>query len=255
MQIVDTHCHIDFEVFDSDREQVLGRAFEIGIRRIVVPGVARDSWERLVELCKKQPRLDFALGLHPVFIAAHKGEDLNDLPGMVEEYSPIAIGEIGLDFFLKDLDSEKQRVFFQSQLEIARQFQLPVILHVRKAHDEVIALLEKHGIHAGIAHAFNGSLQQAQRYIQLGFKLGFGGMLTFDRSRKLRELARVLPLEAIVLETDAPDMTVSQHRGQRNSPEYLTYVVQALAEIRQQSPEEICEQTTRNAQDVFNISL
>jgi Mg-dependent DNase len=146
-----------------------------------------------------------------------------------------------------------QRRLLERQLAIARAAGLPVLLHVRKAHDEVLALLRRHPIPAGgIAHAFNGSLQQAHQYLGLGFKLGFGGMLTFERSRKLRRLASELPLEALVLETDAPDLTVASHQGGRNSPEYLPEVLEVLARLRDLEPSEVAEQTTANARAVLS---
>ena len=165
------------------------------------------------------------------------------------------MGEIGLDFFLPDLDPERQQVLFEAQLELAAAAGLPVLIHARKSHDQVLAALKRTRVPGGIAHAFSGSLQQARKYIDLGFKLGFGGMLTFERSRKLRALARDLPLAAIVLETDAPDLTVAAHRGERNSPEYLPDVLAALSEARGEAQELVAAQTTRNACELLGIEL
>ena len=148
---------------------------------------------------------------------------------------------------------DRQIEIFERQLAVACDAQLPVILHVRKAHEEVLACLRKYNVKAGIVHAFNGSLQQAERYLQYSFKFGFGGMLTYERSSKLRKLASQLPLETIVLETDSPDMTVEQHRGERNSPEYLPYCLQALARIKMTAPEVIAEITMANAKEVLGI--
>jgi TatD DNase family protein len=152
-----------------------------------------------------------------------------------------------------ELDRQRQQRLFEAQLQVARDANLPVILHVRKAHDQVLATLKRLRVRGGIAHAFNGSLQQAQQYIDLGFKLGFGGMLTYERSNKLRALARELPLEALVLETDAPDLTVAAHHGERNSPEYLPDCLRALAEVRNADPEEVAHATSRNAEQVLNL--
>ena len=167
----------------------------------------------------------------------------------------VGVGEIGLDFYDKGADREAQLAMFEGQLAIAREHGLPVILHVRKAHDEVLGLLHSAGVRGGIAHAFNGSRQQAGKYIEMGFKLGFGGMLTFERSRKLRELARGLPLDALVLETDAPDMTVSRFRGQRNSPEYIPLVLEAMASVRPEAADRIAAATTRNAVEVLGLPM
>lgn len=255
MRLIDSHCHLDFEAFDHDREAVLRKAAAAGVRIIVVPAVKRDTWDRLVELCDASGRLYYALGLHPLFVGMHQPAHLDELSARVSSLSPVAVGEIGLDFFDKNLDKGKQLSIFEHQLEIARNHSLPAILHVRKAHDEVLTLLRRHEIRGGIAHAFNGSRQQADKYLELGFKLGFGGMLTFERSRRLRALARDLPLDALVLETDAPDMTVARFRGRRNSPEYIPYVLEAMASVRPEPAEEIAAATTRNAAGVLGLPL
>ncbi|MGA8258877.1 MAG: TatD family hydrolase [Arenicellales bacterium] len=253
MRLIDSHCHLDFEVFDDDRETVLRNAAAAGVDAIVIPGVKRDTWDRLVELCAAADGLYPALGLHPLFLSVHQPAHLDELAARLSSLSVVAVGEIGLDFYDKGADREAQLLIFERQLAVARDCSLPVILHVRKAHDEVLALLRRYGIRGGIAHAFNGSRQQADKYIELGFKLGFGGMLTYERSRKLRGLARDLPLGALVLETDAPDMTVTQFRGRRNSPEYIPYVLDALASVRQESAAEIAAATTRNAVEVLGL--
>ncbi|MCX8018620.1 MAG: TatD family hydrolase, partial [Rhodocyclaceae bacterium] len=161
---------------------------------------------------------------------------------------------IGLDLYVQGIDLEQQTWFFERQLAIARAAGLPVLLHVRKAHEQVLASLHHEPVPAGgIVHAFNGSLEQAKRYIALGFRLGLGGMLTFERSRRLRRLAFALPLESIVLETDAPDLTVASHRGERNSPEYLPEVLAALAEVRHLEPSAVAAQTTANARAVLGL--
>lgn len=250
---MDTHCHIDVEAFDSDRSQVLRRARARGVRRILVPAIDAAHWQGLMQLCTQEQGLFPALGLHPVLLARHRADDIQALEKAVGEYRPTAVGEIGLDFFIPDLDRDKQQKLFEAQLEVAGNAGLPVILHVRKAHDQVLATLRRIPVKGGIAHAFNGSLQQAQQYIDLGFKLGFGGMLTYPRSSKIRRLASQLPLTALVLETDAPDMVVSVHHGERNSPEYLTDCLYSLAEVRDEEPDTLAEQTTRNACAVLSL--
>jgi len=257
VELIDSHCHIDFAEFDHDREKVLSRAASLGIKKIYVPAVAQSSWHRTVDVCsrhnanKEKPELLYALGLHPMFIEQHQPQHLTELDGLIAEHLPIAIGEIGLDFYTKNQDKEKQLAFFSKQLIIANRHHLPVIIHNRKAHDECLQLLTEHKVQGGIIHAFNGSIQQAKKYIDLGFALGFGGMLTYERSNKLRALARELPIESIVLETDAPDMTVAQHRGERNSPEYLPLVLEALSEIKGLGILEVGRQTTLNAEKSF----
>jgi TatD DNase family protein len=253
MQIVDTHCHLDVPAFDQDRDRVIANARRIGVAAFVVPAIHAAGWRGLLRLCASAPDLHPALGLHPVYVGQHRDADIRLLECLLETERPVAVGEIGLDFFVKELDRERQQMLFEAQLEVAAAANLPVLLHVRKAHEQTLSAVRRMRVAGGIAHAFNGSVQQAHQYIDLGFKLGFGGMLTYERSRKLRALARELPAESLVLETDAPDMTVAAHRGERNSPEYLPDCLAALAEVRQEDPEVMAVQTTRNARDVLNL--
>jgi TatD DNase family protein len=251
MELIDTHCHIDVTAFDADRQAVLNHCRQLGVSRLVVPGIAANSWEKQRQLCADNPALFPGYGLHPVYLDAHGAEDVAALEALLQSTPAIAVGEIGLDFFLPTLDKSRQQQLFETQLQVAQRVQLPVLLHVRKSHDAVLASLRRHPVVGGICHAFNGSLQQAGQYIALGFKLGFGGMLTYERSNKLRRLARELPVEAIVLETDAPDMTVASHHGQRNSPEYLPECLAALAEARDEDVDYLAQQTTANAEAVL----
>jgi TatD DNase family protein len=253
MEIIDTHCHLDVAAFNPDRAVVLERARAGGVAGIVVPGIEARGWDNLSAVCATAPDLFPAFGLHPVFAATHSTADLSLLEARLAAQRPVAVGEIGLDFYIKDADRTGQQALFDAQLAMARAAGLPVILHVRKAHDPVLSMLKRIRVTGGTAHAFNGSLQQARQYIELGFKLGFGGMLTYERSVKLRALAQALPLEAIVLETDAPDMVVAQHRGERNSPEYLPDCLAALAALRDEAPATIAARTTANAREVFGL--
>jgi len=251
--MIDTHCHLDVAEFDPDRTQVLRRARERGVRGIVVPGVVAAGWAGLREFCAAEHGLYPAYGLHPVYLEQHAPADLQALETWLEREAVVAVGEIGLDFYVTGLDRGRQQALFEAQLQLARAAGLPVLLHVRKAHDQVLATLKRIPVCGGIAHAFNGSLQQAAQYRDLGFKFGFGGMLTFERSSRLRALARDLPRADLVLETDAPDMAVAQHRGERNSPEYLPYCLAALAEIRGEAPRELARITTANAREVLRL--
>jgi len=253
MELIDTHCHLDMAPFDADRGEVLAACRVAGISRIVIPAVHAAGWDNLLQLCQRQDGLFAALGLHPLFVEQHQDTDLVRLARKLKTVRPLAVGEIGLDFYREDLDRERQYQLFEAQLRIAREVDLPVLLHVRKAHDEVLARLRKIKVKGGIAHAFNGSLQQAEQYIELGFRLGFGGTLTYERASKIRQLAAALPLQALVLETDAPDMVVAVHRGERNSPVYLTHVLDALAQLRQLPVAEVAAQTTRNACEVLGL--
>ena len=253
MQLFDTHCHIDLPEFDQDREQVLAAAAKQGINMIMVPAITQAHWYKLLEICASHDQLYPALGLHPMYLSEHKKADLCLLESALAETNVAAMGEIGLDFYVKALDRAAQTELLDVQFSIAKSADLPVILHCRKAYDDLIKLLGKHDLKGGIAHAFNGSLQQAEKLIDLGFKLGFGGMLTYKRSTKLRKLAQQLPLEYMVLETDSPFMTVSQHQGERNSPAYLPYILQALSQIKNESTERIALTTYQNSLEVFSI--
>ena len=254
MELIDSHCHLDLPAFDHDRAAVIDRCRDRGVTGFVVPGVRAAGWQPLWRLSMQVPGLYPAFGLHPVFLKAHDAGDVAALEKMLARHRPVAIGEIGLDYHVAGLDRERQQSLFESQLEIARSAGLPVILHVLKAHDRVLSTLKRIPVPGGIVHAFNGSLQQARQYAAMGFCFGFGGMLTFPRSTRLRALARDLPLESIVLETDAPDMTVMQHRGERNSPEYLPYCLSALAGVRAAAPDEVARITTQNVRELLGLS-
>ena len=254
MKLIDSHCHLDLSAFDADRAAVIERSHANGVQGFVVPGVVATGWAPLWQLSRQVPDLYPALGLHPLYLDEHGPDDVAALESMLAQHRPVAVGEIGLDHHVKGLDHDRQQALFEAQLAVARVADLPVILHVLKAHDRVLATLKQQRVRGGIVHAFNGSLQQAQQYMELGFCFGFGGMLTFKRSTRLRALAHELPLESIVLETDAPDMTVVQHRGERNSPEYLPFCLAALAEVRAMDAEEVARITTHNVQTVLGLA-
>lgn len=253
MALIDTHCHLDVAEFDADRPEVIACARAAGVTGIVVPAIHAAGWPGLTALCAGEPDLYPALGLHPVYLDQHRDADLAELERRIAETRPVAVGEIGLDFFLRDLDRARQQALFEAQLAIARTAGLPVLIHARKSHDQVLGTLRRIPVPGGIAHAFSGSLEQARQYLDLGFCLGFGGMLTFERSRKIRALAQALAIEAIVLETDAPDLTVAAHRGERNSPEYLPDVLAALAEVRGEDPAALAAATTANARALLGL--
>lgn len=255
MRLFDSHCHLDVADFDTDRIKVLAQARAAGVASMVIPGIDAARWVGLLALCDAEKGLYPALGLHPMFYRQHAlTEDIELLEKLLSESNPVAIGEIGLDFYHSRGQGEQlQYTLFEKQLSIAREAGLPVILHVRKAHEEVLKRLKDITVVGGTAHAFNGSVELAQRYIDLGFRLGFGGMVTYERSTKLRELVKKVPLESMVLETDAPDMSPAAHHGARNSPEYLPEIAQVIADIRDISIEEVAAATTRNAREIFGL--
>ena len=254
MHLIDSHCHLDFSEFDADREIILDHCKQLGVEKIVVPGVMANSWNRLITICQQSAMLYPALGLHPIFMADHQAEDLKKLTEYITLHKLVAIGEIGLDFYIPEHDKADQISLLEQQLSIAREADLPVILHVRKAHDQTLLLLKKHTVKGGIIHAFSGSEQQAQHYIKLGFLFGVGGAITHKRATRLRHLFSTLPLSSLVLETDAPDMPLSNMSEQRNTPENIPTILDSLAEIRSESKKEIAEITTANCQRVLNLS-
>ena len=254
MHLIDSHCHLDLSEFDADRERILSHCEQLGVKKIVVPGVVASSWNRLITICQQSNMLYPALGLHPMFMDKHQAEDLIKLTENIALHKPVAIGEIGLDFYIPEHDKASQILLFEQQLTIAKKTDLPVILHVRKAHDQTLLLLKKHSVKGGIIHAFNGSEQQAQQYIKLGFLFGVGGAITHKQATRLRQLFSILPLSSLVLETDAPDMPLADMPEQRNTPENIPTILGSLAEIRSESRADIATMTTNNSKRILKLS-
>jgi len=249
--LIDSHCHLDAAEFDADRDAVASSALNAGVSTIVVPSVQRANFDTVRQLAQAHPHCCYALGIHPLYVDAAASADLEVLSELLAQETqpaPVAVGEIGLDFFVDGYDREKQTYFFTEQLKLAKYFDLPVILHVRKSVDEILKHLRLIKVKGGIAHAFNGSRQQAEIFIDMGFKLGFGGVMTYPRALKIRELAATLPLQAIVLETDSPDIPPEWlgHQG-RNSPDHLPAIAQVLADLRGLKVTQVAEITTKNA--------
>ena len=255
IRLFDSHCHLDFPVFDKDRDAIFERMRKVGIEGVLIPGVRKENWRFIRQLAAIKSGVYVALGLHPMFLKEHRREHIHDLE-LASEIKPLAaIGEIGLDFYEKHLERKTQISLFKAQLEIAKSCKLPVVLHVRKAHDDVLLYLKTMKFQeGGIVHAFNGSKQQADRYRELGFKLGFGGAMTYSRAVKLRDLAANLPLTDIVLETDAPDMLPADTDKKRNSPLLIFHNFNTLVDLRSESAEEIARQTTENSRQVLRVS-
>lgn len=264
--LIDTHCHFDVEEFDADREAVAARTQAAGVDTVVIPGYVARHWQRLLDLCagSAEPRLLPVLGLHPCYIEGHEEADLQRLAELLETHAEIiAVGEIGLDFFVDELKGavlrEKQEKFFRAQLALAARHRKPVVLHVRKAHADVLRVLrEERFTGGGIVHAFSGGIEEARHYARLGFCLGIGGPLTYDQSRRLRGVVAAMPLEALVLETDAPDMTPQPHRQPgvshtRNSPEFLPSVAAALAELKGLPLAEVERATRRQSLAILKL--
>ena len=256
MGLIDSHTHLDFPDFDADRTQLLARSRASGVEQMVVLGVYQHNWQRLWDLVQTDSQLYAAFGLHPVYLNEHRPEHVLELGQWLSRLAGhpqlCAVGEIGLDYFLPELDREGQQQLFEAQLQLAADFQLPALLHVRRSHAQVIATLKRFRLQrGGIIHAFAGSREEAPEYLKLGFKLGLGGAATWPQALRLRKVIVDLPLDAIVLETDSPDMAPAMYPNQRNSPEHLPDICQALAEVMGISPERLAETSTANARELF----
>ena len=266
---IDTHCHLDAAEFDADRDAVRAHARAQGVSLCVIPAVERAHWAGVAQLAQRHGDA-YALGIHPLYVPQASDDDVLALDQALSERQGdprlVAVGEIGLDFFVPALCEptmrERQWLFYTAQLKLAQKHQLPVILHVRRSADLLLKGLRQHPVGSGMAHAFNGSAQQAQNFVGMGFALGFGGALSYERALQLRRLARELPLEALVLETDAPDMPphwlyqTAEQRAQgqaqgRNSPAELPRIAQVLADVRGVSLDALAQASTRNAQRVL----
>ncbi|MCX7627482.1 MAG: TatD family hydrolase [Methylophilaceae bacterium] len=245
--LIDTHCHLDAAEFDADRDAVAAAAHAAGVAAMVIPAVAKWNFAQVTEVCQRYPGCWPAYGIHPLYVDRAVPEDLEALRAQLAAGQPVAVGEIGLDFYVEGVDRERQAFYFSEQLKLARKFDLPVILHVRRAIDAILQQLRRYKVKGGIAHAFNGSRQQADEFMRLGFKLGFGGAMTYERALHLRELARTLPLDCIVLETDAPDIPPAWIGKGRNSPAELPRIAAVLAELRGVEVGCIMEKTGHNA--------
>ncbi|HEX5394080.1 MAG TPA: TatD family hydrolase [Rhodocyclaceae bacterium] len=230
--LVDSHCHLDAAEFDEDRDAVLERARAVGVGAMVVPAVERANFGAVAFLCRENPDCFPAFGIHPMYVDRARDEDLGALRRCLANEPAVAVGEIGLDYFVTPRDEAQQLKFFSEQLRIARDFGLPVILHVRRAVDHVLRELRRFRPRGGIAHAFNGSRQQADEFIKLGFALGFGGAMTYPRAHRIRDMAASLPLDCLVLETDAPDIAPEWKAKQRNEPAELNRIAAVLADLR-----------------------
>lgn len=249
--LTDTHCHLDAVEFDADRDQVIARALSAGVTRIIVPAVERANFGAVASLCRAESLCVAAYGIHPMYVGRAQASDLDALRRMLSEEPCLAVGEIGLDHYVADRDEARQRFFFVEQLKIARALDKPVLLHVRRAIDPVLKELRRFPVRGGIAHAFNGSRQQAEEFIKLGFKLGFGGAMTWPRALKIRELARSLPLESIVLETDAPDISPHWRSGERNEPAEMAGILRVFAELRGMDETQLAKAVQANVAEIF----
>lgn len=252
--LVDSHSHFDAPAFDADRAAVHARAQAAGVGIQIVPAVDAAGWPKLKAVCAEFAGLHPAYGLHPMYLHAHRPAHLDELRDWIERERPVAVGECGLDHFVEGLDQDAQRMYFDGQLRLARDFDLPVIVHARRAVDAVIASIRRVGGLRGVVHSFSGSAEQAALLHKLGFLLGIGGPVTHERANRLRGIVASMPLEQLLLETDAPDQPDAGHRGERNEPAYLVGVLDVIAGLRKIKPDALAEATTANAQRLFNLA-
>lgn len=249
--LIDSHCHLDDASFDVDREQVLQRARQANVFKQIIPAVDLQSWSRIHKISNQFNELYPTYGLHPCY--EHQPADLQALEKWLSQHRAVAVGECGLDFFISNANIEQQTYFFKAQLSIAQTFDLPVIIHARRAVDDIIKILKQFKSLRGVVHSFVGSEQQAKILINQGFLLGFGGTLTYPRANRLRKLVQTLPLESILLETDAPDQPLCGKQGQRNEPAFLPLILNTIAELRQTDPEILAETFFHHTTKLFKI--
>ena len=251
-QLFDSHAHLDASEFDPDRAEVLRHARDAGVGDVLVPAVTADGWPKLHELCAADAGLHPAYGLHPCFLSRHADDDLARLEGWLDGHPAVAVGECGLDHFEPGLDRARQLRLLQGHFELARRFDLPLVLHARHAFAQVIEALRVFGKPLrGVVHSFSGSLEQARELYRIGFSVGIGGPATYERAQRLRRMVAALPAECLLLETDAPDQPGSQRQGERNEPAYLVEVLRCVAKLRGVDPAELAHITTGNARRLF----
>ena len=276
LPLIDTHTHFDVDSFDHDREIQSQLAWDNGVRHLVLIGFLAKYFAQMVA-CQQQmqgygqqgkatPSAHLAFGLHPFYITEHKDSDLQQLEQFIQQYSPIAIGEIGLDTFTAPMKTAenyaRQQDFFAQQLELAKHYQLPALLHIRRAHGDVIKMLKAQKFtQGGIAHSFSGGIQEAKALVNLGFKIGITGQVTNPNAKKLRhtltELVKIVGLDAIVIETDCPDFTpLPCHgtHGRRNVPANLPYVLTALSDLLKKDQSLLAEQLWQNSCAALQVS-
>ncbi|EPC4046010.1 TatD family hydrolase [Enterobacter mori] len=257
-RFVDTHCHFDFPPFTGDEVPSIDRAARAGVDAIIVPAIEAAYFERVLDLARRHDALYAALGLHPIVIEHHLDEHLDRLDAVLQtaENKLVAIGEIGLDLYRENPQFERQQTILDAQLRLAKRHDLPVILHSRRTHDKLAMHLKRIDLpRRGVVHGFSGSLQQAQRFIELGYHIGVGGTITYPRASKTRDVMARLPLSALLLETDAPDMPLNGFQGQPNRPEQAARVFTTLCELRPEPAAVIADALLENTRTLFGIML
>jgi TatD DNase family protein len=259
--LIDSHAHIDLPEFNKDRDQVLARAIEQGVRAVVHVGLDAESSRRSLAMAKKYDGVFVAVGFHPHEAARMKEGDLESLAELTRDSRVVAIGEIGLDFYRNLSPRQSQLEAFQKQLDLAVELSLPVVVHCRQAHKEVYDILKAWVKAApadskrGVIHCFSGDIEMARRYIDLGFYISLAGSVTYPSAGELVEVAREIPLDSLLLETDAPFLAPQAHRGKRNEPAYVALTAGKVAQVRQVSTEVVADGAARNTIELFRLPI
>lgn len=253
LQLIDTHCHLDFDVFSADRNTVWQRAREQSITALILPATTHNCWSRVKAVAEMATEIYPAYGLHPCFIHKHETKHLDELATWLDLEQPNALGECGLDFYEDKTTKRAQLDLLNAQLAMANERNLPVIVHARKAVEDIIQQLRQYPGLRGVLHSYSGSYEQAKKLIDLGFYFGFGGPVTWPRSTRLQAVVKKIPLQHILLETDAPDQPDSTHKEQRNEPGFLPAIATLIAQLRNESIEKFSAETTENARILFSL--
>ncbi|MGH8212161.1 MAG: TatD family hydrolase [Rhodanobacteraceae bacterium] len=252
MTLFDSHAHLDAQEFDVDRNEAFAAARKAGVQEMLVPAIFASNWQAVRDLCAAKTGLYPAYGLHPLYLPRHSDHDLDLLRAWLQQHQAAALGECGLDFHDPALDRQRQMDLLRGQLRLAHEFDRPLVLHARGAFEQVILELRKFdGALRGVVHSFSGSAEQAKRLWEMGFLIGIGGPVTYERARRLRRVVAEMPIEFLLLETDSPDQPDAAHRGRRNEPARLIEVLHCVAGLRDQSPADIARATTANARKLF----
>lgn len=251
LRLVDTHSHIDVDAFDGDRDAVLARARDAGVIAQLIPAIDADSWPTMQTLCEQHGELHPAWGLHPLMIDRHRPEHLEQLVDWVQRDGTRAVGECGLDYYVDGLDRDTQQHYFDAQLRLAKRFDLPVIVHARRAVEDVTLALRRVGDLRGVVHSFAGSEEQARQLFELGFHIGIGGPVTYERAHRIHRVVAAMPIEHLLLETDSPDQPCCGHQGERNEPAMMREVLRMIARLRGEAEADIAAATTANAERLF----
>lgn len=254
LALLDSHCHLDAAEFDPDRAEVIARARAAGVSAQVVPAIDAAGWPKLRAICADGEGLHPAYGLHPMYLSSHRPQHLAELREWLERERPCAVGECGLDYFVDSLDHEQQALYFEGQLRLAREFDLPLIVHARHAVEATVAAIRRVGGLRGVIHSYSGSEEQAQQLWKLGFMIGLGGPVTYERAKRLRRIVAAMPIEFLLLETDAPDQPDADIRGQRNEPARLAGICEIVAQLRGEPAAQVAEATSANARRLFKLA-